>query len=284
MNDRDYEFQISHILPRPSPNAQLKWVVEKHPGDTYPLETIVVPVTIAVPPGEPVPLPLDFALVHLPWHSRRVPNTAVLARTIYLYWDEGLGVPVDYRPHVFRVTVDDVFVHKSQDVGDGEYRLFVEVGGDWIFINELPDVDNVLDDGLGDTGDDETWGIHRQFTAYVPPGGSFRVHASGWEADGVNDVFGNLLDPDHPCDSSLKNWLNENLFTAGVFINGAKDDPIGQINSTFSADNGFGIGRHEDRSTGQPVKDAWSAQNTDPNDSYRLHYQIEELPWPPVGV
>jgi hypothetical protein len=57
-------------------------------------------------------------------------------------------VPANYRPRVFRVTVDDVFVHKSQDIGDGEYRLFVEVGGDWILVNEIPEVDNVLDDGL----------------------------------------------------------------------------------------------------------------------------------------
>ena len=306
MNDRDYEFRISHMLPRPSPNAQLKWIVEKHPGDTYPLEQIVAPITVALPPGaEPVsanvasigvrpnimiavplgagpPAPAGFAVVHLPWHSRQIPNTAVLARTVYLYWDEGIGVSAEYRPRVFQVTLDDVFVHKSQDIGDGEYRLFVEVGGNWLFVNELPGDDDILNDGLGDTGDDETWWIHRQFTLYVPPDGSFRVHACGWEADGVNDVFGRLVDPNHPCDAGLKDWLNGNLFTSSVFTNGAKDDPIGQVNSLFNSANGFGVGRHEDRSTGELAHDAWGEQDTDPNDSYRLHYLIEELPWPSV--
>ena len=279
MNDRDYEFRISHILPRPSPNAKLKWIVEKHPGDTYPLEQIVAGVTIAVPPGQPAPPPLDYALVRLPWHSRHISNTAVLARTVYLYWDEGLGVPADYRPRVFRVTVDDVFVHKSQDIGDGEYRLFVEVGGNWIFVNEIPRVDNILDDGLGDTGDDTNWGIHRQFTVYVPPGGSFRVHACGWEADGVNDVFGKLLDPNHPCDESLKNWLTDNLFTEGVYVNGGMDDPIGQVNITSAASTG--VGRQRAHSYG-PLYQEDPNGDTDPNDSYRLRYLIEELPWPSV--
>jgi hypothetical protein len=281
MNDRNYEFRVSHILPRPSPNAKLKWIVERHPGDTYPLDQIVAGVTIAVPPGQPAPPPLDYALVRLPWHSHHISNTAVLARTVYLYWDEGLGVPADYRPRVFRVTVDDVFVHKSQDIGDGEYRLFVEVGGNWIFVNEIPSVDNILDDGLGDTGDNETWPIHRQFKVYVPPGGSFRVHACGWEADGVNDVFGKLLNPNHPCDESLKNWLTDNLFTEGVWANGGMDDPIGQVNTILMA-NRFGVGiPHEDRSSG-PIYQEDPNGDTDPNDSYRLHYLIEELPWPSV--
>ena len=53
-----------------------------------------------------------------------------------------------------------------------------------------------------------------------------------------------------------------------------------QDNSIFDATNGFSVGQHEDRSSGPLAEDAWSAQNTDPNDSCRLHYWIEELPWP----
>ena len=69
-------------------------------------------------------------------------------------------------------------------------------------------------------------------------------------------------------------------FLSRRFINGSKDDPIGEINSIFDAANGFGVGQHEDRSSGPLAGDARSAQNSDSNDSYRLHYRVEELPWP----
>jgi hypothetical protein len=279
MSDRDYSFQISHLLPRPSPGAQLKWNVEKHPGDTFPIDQIVAGVTIAVPPGTPSPPSPEYALVRIPWHSRNIADTAVLARTIYLYWDEGLGVPQTYRPRVFRVTLNDVFVHKSQDIGDGEYRLFAEVAGNWLFVNELPQDDNILDDGLGDTGDDQSWGIHKEFKVYVPPGFSFRVHASGWESDGINDVFSKLADPGSPCNDNLKHWLVDNLFTEGVFVNGGLDDPIGEINTVCGQANGYKIGVQTDRSSGPIFRDDPNG-DTDPNDSYRLNYRIEELPWP----
>jgi len=212
-----------------------------------------------------------------------VPDTAVFARTIYLYWNQGLGVPQQYQPHVFRVTLENVLIVRSQDIGDGEYRLFVEVGGDWFFVNEAPRDDDILNDGLGDTGDNETWGINRQFILYVPGGESFRVHAGGWEADGVNDLFGNFIDPRTPCSDALKNWINDNLFTETVFFNGGRDDPIGEINIPFDASNQFGAGiPHEDSSKGEIYKDDPNGE-TDPNDSYRLRYRIEELPWPFVG-
>jgi hypothetical protein len=249
----------------------LGWFIVTRPGDTFPSEPEVTATTIAVPPGSPIPEQPDYVHVRLPWRSRGVPDSAVCARTMYLYWDEALGVPVDFRPRVFRVTLDDVFIHKSHDDGDGEYRLFVEAAGDWVFVNELPGDDNILDDGLGTTGDDQSWGIHRESIVYAPPGAAFRVHASGWEADGINDVFAKLVDPNHACDADLKDWLNDNLFTFGVFASGSRDDPTGEVNSVFDATNGFGVGQpHEDRSSGQLVEDAWSAQNTDPNDSYRL--------------
>jgi hypothetical protein len=280
MNDRDYTFQISTILPRPSPNAKLKWIVEKHPGDTYPLPNIVSPVTIAVPPGSPTPPSPDYILVSLRWHSQHIPNRAVLARTIYLYWDEGRGVPETYRPRVFHVTLDGVYVLQTSDtLSNGEYRVFADVGGNWIFANELQSPSDILNDGLGDTGSGHFWQINRQFTVIVPPGSSFRVHSDGWEADGVNDVFGKLIDPNHPCDQSLKNWLTDNLFTESVWVNGGMDDPIGEVNSIFDAGNGFGVGQaHSDPSAGDIYRDDPNG-DTDPNNAYHLNYHIEEVSW-----
>ena len=281
MSDRDYSFAIAHLLPRPSPNAILRWDIISHPGDTFPGNPNISIVTVALPSdtqhGELTP----GIRVMLPWKTSQAPDDAVFARTIKLYWDEGRGVPPDYGIRVFRVTLDNVLVVNSHDpVGDGEYRLFVEVGGNWFFVNEAPGDDDILNDGLGDTGDNEIWHITRQFTVYVPPGGSFRVHAGGWEADGVNDVFGKLIDDNTPCSDLLKNWLNDNLFCEDVFFNGGMDDPIGEINSVFNEANGFGVGNpHEDSSSG-PIKTDDPTGDTDPNDSYRLRYRIDELSWP----
>src|SRR5262249_4447799 len=52
-----------------------------------------------------------------------------------------------------------------------------------------------------------------------------------------------------------------------------------------AAANGFGIGRHEDRSSGPVYKNDPNG-DTDPNDSYRLRYRIYEppLPWGTGGL
>ena len=115
-------------------------------------------------------------------------------------------------------------------------------------------------------------------TAYVLLDDELRVHTYGRQADDVNDAFGKLVDSNHPCDRSLKNWLTNTLFTEGVWTNRSLDDPILEINTIYGAANGFGVGLHEERSTG-PIYRSDLSGDTDSNDSYRPHYRIEELPW-----
>ncbi|WP_155983917.1 hypothetical protein [Paenibacillus sp. 1-18] len=254
MSERDYSFSVSHIIPRPSSNAQLRWIVEKNNGDTFSGNIEIADST--APEG------LPSVHVVLPWRSQSVPDTAICNQTLYLYWDQGFGVPDNYHLRTFRVTLNRIHVNDSNDFGnDGEYRVFVEVGGNWLFINDLPGDDDILNDGLGDTGGDENWGINRSFIIYVPPGSDFRVHAGGWEADGINDYFGKLLDPYHPCDVNLLRILLESAIH--IYISGGEDDSIGEINNYYNESNGFGVGEHYCESS---------------NGSFRLIYRIEELP------
>ena len=48
-------------------------------------------------------------IVTIPWRSSGAPDTAVFARTIYLYWDGGgavKGMPPGYALNTYRVTLD----------------------------------------------------------------------------------------------------------------------------------------------------------------------------------
>lgn len=286
MSDRDYVFTFSHSLPAPSATAQLQFAVERHNGDTFPGDVQIEQLFTAVNPGGEVTAAAALepvVRITIPWNKLQATDDAVFARTIFLFWNEGIGVPQNFLPRVFRVTLDTVHVVKTQDEFDGEFRLFMEVGGNWMFENEFhgDSSSNILDQNLGDTGDNEDFPINRSFFVIVPPGKSFRVHAGGWEADGVNDAFGEILDPNTPCTDALKNRLRDSVFSLSVLTNGSKDDPIGEINKVFSAENGFGVGPHVDSSLGPLEKDAIDAQNTDPTDTYRLHYRIEEVSFPP---
>jgi hypothetical protein len=273
MSDRDYTFLMEHPLPRPSPKAKLSFAEFKQPGDNFP-GAAVVEVFGDGSPAKKAP----HVKITIPWHSKKASDQALFARTLHLFWEEGHGVPDTYQHKALKVTLDKVQILKVPDFGwfnDAEYRLFVEVAGNWLFVNELPNVGNILDDGLGDTSK-ESWNIGRSFIVHVPLNKSFRVHASGWEADGINDVFGHLMNQNDRSEKG-KRFLADHVFTRTVFLNGAEDDPIGEVNTMFRGPK-FGIGKHSDRSKGTTVRAAvWSRQSTNPNDSYSLHYHIEEL-------
>jgi hypothetical protein len=164
---------------------------------------------------------------------------------------------------------------------DGEYRVFAEVGGRWLFLNEKPPVQHILSDGIGDTGD-ETFDIFHEFFVFIPPSENFRVHASGWEADGADRIFGQLTDPNSRCEAA-RFFYNNYVFTFSNALWGGKDDQIGEINDVWGPLNGYGLGpRHESSSAGALFTD--DIADTDPNDSYRLYYTIDELPWPYLSI
>jgi hypothetical protein len=76
-----------------------------------------------------------------------------------------------------------------------------------------------------------------EFTLVAPPGGTFRVHADGWEADGVNEAFGDLINPYASCDCNFQDQFN-NLFGIETYLSGGRDDPIGELHHIFSCQKG----------------------------------------------
>ena len=263
MSEKDYTFKITHNVPPPTASAQLHWGYVGQAADSFGRDPIISQDTETQPDGTVRRLPR--VTVTLPWHSGAAADTAVFARTFYVWWSTGdnvadltvtHGVAADYHPRIFKVTLDYIIMNSGANdmlepgIGqhDMELRVFVEAGGNWLFLNEIPGVDNILDDGLGDAGDDlggtdgdivdnrsgqaRPW----EFTFVVPPGGSFRMHAGGWESDGVNDAFGKLINPFANCDCEFQQQFND-LFGIGTYLDGGRDDPIGEINHVFSCQN-----------------------------------------------
>lgn len=310
MSEKDYTFKITHNVPPPTPGAQLHWGFVQHAGDSFAGDPIVTQDTETGPDG--VVRPLPRVTVTLPWNSRGAADTAVFARSFYVWWattntvsDLTLthGVAADYHPRLFKVTLDYILMNSGANdmlepgtgQGDMELRVFVEAGGNWLFLNEIPGVDNILDDGLGDASDDlgtdgdivdyrsghaEPWA----FYFVVPPGGSFRLHAGGWEADGVNDAFGKLINPNSNCDCDFQNRFNDE-FGIGTYLAGGRDDPIGEVNHIFScenADSELGTTHaafFRDQSGGGMWKDDITKDVVDQNRVFQFQYYLQELSW-----
>jgi hypothetical protein len=286
MNVRDYTFTMNSIIPVPSPTSQLKWSIVKSAGDTFPGNPTITKSGV------------NGVTITIPWRSSGAPDTAVFARTIYLYWEGGgavKGTPPGYPLNSFAVTLDNVKVNDDEDplpFNDGEWRLFAQVGSKWFFLNEIPRVSNILGGSegatYGDFGDGESSVINRGFQVYLPPGASFRIHTDGWEADGIDNIFGRLVDQNHVCDPALKSWLNNNMFSYSVGLAGCRDDPVGKVNRIYTTAGATAA-------AGQVIKAASAGSiftedpcgKTNPNNDYVMQYHIKNLGnrWspPPVG-
>ena len=322
MTDRDYSFNVAQLLPKPTPDAQLKYVVVKQNGDTYrgDPEIEIIPRTTTERENEFLGYKPLYAKVTIPWASNlNVDDSTTFARTIFLYWDAGqntgYGIANWFKGRTIDVELIGVVGLKGQDNlvngPDNEFRIFAEVGGKWLFFNENALIDifgttipipDILKDGLGDYNVDERKivggdgnGGKRVFTVYVPEGDSFRVHAGGWEADGANLVFGDIVDPSLSCEA-LGLWLNLHLFKVDVAAAGAQDDPIGEVNKFFvNTKSGIhkldilpegpyelvyrnAIGDHTDLADGPLFAEPITGL-TDPRGTYSIIYKVTERPW-----
>ena len=311
MSEKDYTFKITHNVPPPTSSAQLHWGYVQHAGDTFARDPIITQDTETQADGTVRLLP--SVTVTLPWHSRAAADTAVFARSFYVWWATTNtasdltvthGVAADYHPRLFKVTLDYILMNQGANdmlepgdgQGDMELRVLVEAGGTWLFLNEIPGVDNILDDGLGDSSDslgtdgdivDYRSGQPQPWAFYllVRPGGSFRLHAGGWEADGVNDAFGKLINPFSNCDCNFESKFNDE-FGIGTYLDGGRDDPIGEINHVFScqnADSDLGpthASFFRDQSGGPTNwKDDITSDVVDETRVFQFQYYLQEISW-----
>lgn len=268
MSSKDYQVKVKHTLPRPSSNSSLKYKLIDQKGNTY-------YGNISVSLNEDS---AHYVNVSLPWKSAELSDTALLAKTLYLYWDEGGGVPENYVINTFRVDLNKIKIRRLSEVfflTPAELRMFAEVGGQYVFLNEhVTNKKEILRAGFGKTIK-RNWKINKSFTVYVPDDRRFRVYVGGWEADGVDKVMGRIVDQNSDCSSPLKNHINNLMLDpTPVGYGGCEDDNMGEsinYHQGNSIDNqtyfkAIGDGKH--------YKENCPLGERTPVDFYRLEYSI----------
>lgn len=268
MSSKDYEFTVKINIPRPSPNAILRYITVKRKGDTFSHSAIV---TLNETDGT--------AHILIPWKTNNANDLEIFARTLYFFWDEGRGISYQQPVDVYKVTLTNIrFRRLSEKLSKAEIRLFANVGNDWIFVNDFFGTEKaILSKGLGKTRK-RNWDLRVEFIVAVPRGQSFRVYVSGWELDGVDWLSGNIIDPHSPCNGKTKRYLKEKLFSiTHMIFRGCLDDHLGEISAMHRFEN---LGRL-DRFTNTPKE----GMNEDPcplsqyelKERYFLSYVIEKL-------
>jgi hypothetical protein len=215
MAGRTYNFTVKNTLPKPSANAKLLARLEKAQGNSY---------------NGNVNLAIDQATglcnVSIPWTDA---DTAVLAYSLYLYWDEDTGTTNGAVNRV-KVHVKKLKIKKRKEfLTPSEFRVFMDVGGNWLFLNDLFGTKkDVLDKGLGKTYR-RNFKIEDDFYINVPSGKDFRIYVTGWEADGMDLSFGHIVDDHSPCNADTKQMLHKSdkLNLKQVALHGCLDDHFG---------------------------------------------------------
>ena len=217
MGVKNYSFTVSNSLPRPSANAELKYQIITQKGNTYNGDVICT-------------LANDSSYtITIPWKDNNIADTAVLAKTVYLYWNEGIGTAAG-AVSTIKVSVKKLKILHTRDLlNRGEFRVFMDVGGNWVFLNELyGTANNILTRGMGKTSK-RNFKINKDFAVYVLKQDSFRVYVTGWEADGIERSFGHIIDPNSACNPKIKKVINKEIVSvSNVGLHGCLDDNFGE--------------------------------------------------------
>jgi len=266
MSSKDYHLKVKHTLSRPSKDAVLRYSLITQKGNTYDGGTVILPI------GDS-----SIAEVSILWKTESVADTAVLAKTLFLYWDEGNGLAADYPIHTYTVNLRSFQVRRLSEtfIGRAELRVFMEVGGQYIFFNEFATrKKDVLRKGLGKTLR-RKWKLKNSFTIHVPQDRKFRIYVGGWEADGVDRVMGRIVNQNADCTTELKLRINDLMLDpTPVGYGGCEDDNIGEAiiyhsPSFLGGENAFVI-----KGDGHPYKESCPFGKRHPVDFHRLEYSI----------
>ncbi len=269
MSSKDYQFKVKHTLPRPSANAILKYKLVSRKGNTYGEAITILPKVYT-----------DSALaeISIPWKSNNVPDTVILGQTLFLYWDEGTGVDPNYPIHSYQVDLNSFHVRRlSETVGRAELRIFMEVGGQYIFFNEFgTKYKDIIRRGVGKTYK-RKWKLKNSFIVHVPEDREFRVYVGGWEGDGSEKIMGHIIDQNSECTSDLKNRINDLMLDpTPMGYSGCEDDNFGEAimyhsPKSLSDSNVFLV-----KGDGKPYEENCPFGKHEPIDFHRLEYSISK--------
>ncbi|MDC0303808.1 hypothetical protein OAL15_02230 [Flavobacteriales bacterium] len=267
MSSKDYRLSVKQTLPKPSESSTLKYKLITQKGNSY-TDTIIVETSDS-----------GKANIFIPWKSAGLSDNLSLGQTLYLYWDEGNGTHADYSIKTYSIKFKSFKVKRLSEaiLGRAELRIFMEVGGQYIFFNEFAtNKKNVLKKGVGKTYR-RKWKIKNSFTVHLPKDREFRVYAGGWEADGAEKVMGHIIDQFSDCTSNLKNRINDLMLDPSPMgYNGCEDDNFGEAimfhtASSISQKSSFLI-----KGDGESYRENCPFGKHVPVDFHRLEYSVRE--------
>lgn len=269
MSSKDYFLNVKHTLPRPSENAVLKSVLKNQKGNTYNGSVGVNPQSFK---------DSAIASISIPWKTEGFADTIALAQTLHLYWDEGNGVAADYPITTYTVDLISFKVRRLSEtlLGRAELRIFMEVGGQYLFFNEFATKrKDIMKSGAGKTYR-RKWKLNNSFTVHVPQDRQFRVYVGGWEADGIDKIMGHIVDQNADCTSELKKRINNLMLDpTPVGYGGCEDDNFGEAIIFHSPSSLQGTNRFLIKGDGKPYKENCPFGKRTPIDFYRLEYSIQ---------
>lgn len=268
MSGRRYEFLIRPVLPPPAPGARLRWRMEARPGDSY-AEAIDIQPRLEADGQVLLAFRVDW----------RGPETAVLARSVYCWWEGQDGQPLAPAVHTYEISFDEIdILRRKEGPTRSEWRFFIEAGGEWLFLNEFLAGEDIFRAGWAHSYRGK-WPIGQRIRVHVPAGVAFRVFAGGWEADGMDKVFGHVLNPEAPCTDATRKGLRQHLWPATPFgFKGCLDDVLG-IADDFPTPESLGEGgTYEVLSDGHPEKyDACPGSHQSPVGAFSLKYSVRRI-------
>ena len=297
MSERVYTVIFKHDLPRPTPTAKLKFAFKNQPGNSYTGQPIV-----EVFENGTADTPTPHVMMSISWAGDRVPDTAVFAKTLFIYWDDlpTHGVRAGFEIKKVSVTFNRVVIQDKSEGDDrdpGEYRLFGDIGGKWIFLNEFTGASDIMNKGLGrawDTtyskkhpialgpgatipfpvpsGAAAIFNFNQPFDIYIPAGKSFRLFVGGWEGDYIEDQFGKVFNPYAPCADAI-NFAEKEFSVSQYKSDGGLDDPTGEATFFISFDSAKTLARLSFPSQGSKTEDP-GIGNNDPNNNFRATFSV----------
>lgn len=294
MNRKDYSFLVKTPFSRVAPAGQalhtavLRCKFMKQKGDNFPAGADPI-ITI---------LPDNQVRITIPWKTKNISNYAIFARTFVVYWEDvPLSVGASTRkvveaekPKLYQVDLLKINLIKKLD-GDeyGDFRIFCNVGSNWIFINEFTDQTdgiNILSTGLGNANTTNSFSMLKSFKVYIPATTAslnntiiyenLQMKVMGWEADGIDIFMGHIINQ-YSRDKEVVNkfWGSHLKY---LREQGESDDKVGSFNVLM---NPLTLG--QENNTGLQTLHAKYTEKT--GDSYVTHavfdivYRIREIPF-----
>lgn len=198
------------------------------------------------------------------------------ARSILLGWDDVPFVgSINHIVRNFKITLHKFTIEDNGEsfIHSGDWRLFVNVGGQYRYMDPFFDRNSDGDNKCGgesltDNGDDDCFQFDETpWIVSVQDGANIHVGVGGWESDAVDGDFCRQFPPAGDCDP----------FGVGDLLDLAlqNNDRIG----TYEFDLRSSRNYQWVKSDGTPLT-SFTTDETDDDESYKVEFKIEEIPQP----